>query len=69
METTDCPLTGRELLILQVLSNGGGSTRAAEVLGGSPKTIKTHLSFIRAKLRVNTTTGAVAEALRQGWIA
>ena len=63
-----CPLTPRQLAILEVVSMGGGKDRAAEVLGGSPATVHTQLARIRAKLRVNTTTAAVAQAIREGWI-
>jgi DNA-binding NarL/FixJ family response regulator len=61
-------LTPRETEILLLISKGLSNRRAAETLGLSPATVRTHLEHIYAKLEVSNRTEAVTEAIRMGII-
>ncbi|MDX6582993.1 MAG: two-component system, NarL family, nitrate/nitrite response regulator NarL [Solirubrobacterales bacterium] len=62
------PLTPRELEVLQLAAEGLSGPSAAERLGLSPATVKTHLSNIYAKLGVSGRAAAVASGMRLGLI-
>ncbi len=62
-------LSVRELECLQIIAKGLSNTEAAEVLGISTTTIRTHLEHIYQKLDVNNRVEAVTEGIRQGIIA
>ncbi len=65
----DAPaLTPRETEILQLIAKGLSNRAAAEALGLSRATIRTHLEHIYAKLDVSNRTEAVTEAIRRGLI-
>ncbi len=61
-------LTGRELEILTLASEGLTGRMIAERLTISTLTVKSHFEHIRAKLGVSDRTAAVAYALRAGMI-
>ena len=61
-------LTGRELEILMLASQGLNGREIADELTISTLTVKSHFEHIRAKLGVSDRTAAVAYALRAGMI-
>jgi len=61
-------LTPRETEILQLIARGLSNRAAAETLGLSRATVRTHLEHIYAKLDVSNRTEAVTEAIRRGLI-
>ena len=61
-------LTPREQEILQIVGKGLSNREAAEVLGCSRATVRTHLEHIYDKLDVTNRVEAVAEGLRHGLI-
>ncbi len=71
VEEEDSPearLTNREVEILQIIAKGLSNTEAAEVLGVSRATVRTHLEHIYAKLDVTNRVEAVTEGIRKGLI-
>lgn len=65
---TSCPLTDRELEVLQLLAKGKDTVGVAKALCISLLTVKNHLRNIFARLGVNERTHAVAIAIRAGWV-
>jgi DNA-binding NarL/FixJ family response regulator len=69
-ETTPVPidygLSPRELEILRLLAEGMLKKEIADCLGITKNTVSTHLRRVYGKLFVNTNTGAVSKALREG---
>lgn len=61
-------LTPRELEVLKQLVEGGTNHDIARALGMSAGTVRTHLSKILLKLGVDDRAGAVAAALRRGFV-
>lgn len=61
-------LTERELECLQIIAKGLSNNEAANVLGLSKATIRTHLEHIYQKLDVTNRVEAVTEGIRQGII-
>lgn len=66
--TASYNLTGREQDILRLMADGLIKKEIAESLEISVHTVSTHLRSVYEKLHVNTNTGAVAKALREGII-
>ncbi|MEO1843837.1 MAG: response regulator transcription factor [Akkermansiaceae bacterium] len=66
--SNDYNLTGRERDILRLMADGLIKKEIAEKLEISVHTVSTHLRSVYEKLHVNTNTGAVAKALREGII-
>lgn len=64
----DYGLTAREREILKLLAQGLLKKEIADALSISVNTVSTHLRRVYDKLHVNTNTGAVAKALREGII-
>lgn len=62
-------ITPRELEVLEHLAEGLTNADIAERLGVSPRTVKTHVQNLLAKLDTRDRTGAVARAFRLGIIA
>lgn len=62
------PVSPAELRVVECLSHGLTTDMAAEVLGISHHTVRSHLSVVRAKLAAKNQAHAVAIALRQGLI-
>lgn len=61
-------LTAREEEILKIIAKGLSNNEAAQVLGISKATIRTHLEHIYAKLEVTCRVEAVTEGIRHGII-
>lgn len=61
-------LTPRETEILTLIAKGLSNRAAADTLGLSRATVRTHLEHIYAKLDVSNRTEAVTEAIRRGLI-
>jgi DNA-binding NarL/FixJ family response regulator len=62
------PLSEREQEILQLIAKGVSNNEAAQLLGLSKATIRTHLEHIYRKLEVTNRVEAVTEGLRKGII-
>jgi DNA-binding NarL/FixJ family response regulator len=62
-------LTARELEVLQHLAEGRTNAQVADELGVSPRTVKTHVQNLLAKLDTPDRTGAVAQGFRRGLIS
>ncbi len=67
-EKGDYGLTAREQETLRLLAEGLLKKEIADALSISVNTVSTHLRRVYDKLHVNTNTGAVAKALREGII-
>ena len=61
-------LTERECDILRLMADGLSKKEIADSLDLSVHTVSTHMRHVYGKLQVNTNTGAVAKALREGII-
>lgn len=64
----DYGLSDREKQILEQMAQGLVNKEIAEVLEISPHTVVNHMRSIYSKLHVNTNTGAVAKAIREGLV-
>ncbi|GEM_PF-4381902 len=64
--TLASPLTGREREVLSLVAEGCSNKAIAGQLGISERTVKSHLTYIMAKLRVSDRTHAVVTAIRLG---
>jgi DNA-binding CsgD family transcriptional regulator len=59
-------LTERERQVLQAILDGAVSGKAvAEQLGISPRTVEAHMSQLRAKPHVSSTTELLVKALKE----
>lgn len=67
-EKEDYDLTPREKDILELMVEGLIKKEIADRLDLSVHTVSTHLRSVYEKLHVNTNTGAVAKAIREGII-
>jgi len=61
-------LSAREDETLQLIAKGLSNNEAAEIMGVSPATVRTHLEHIYAKLEVTNRVEAVTEGIRKGII-
>ena len=61
-------LTRRQGQIVQLLADGHSTDRAAQMLGVSPETVRTHMKAVLARLGARDRAHAVAIALRGGLI-
>ena len=64
-----CPLSPREIQVLQEIARGRSNKEIGNHLGISEQTVKNHISAILHKLGANDRTHAAILALRNGWIA
>jgi DNA-binding CsgD family transcriptional regulator/methylmalonyl-CoA mutase cobalamin-binding subunit len=64
-----CPLSEREREVLRCVADGLTNAEAAEVLGVTPATLKTHLDHVFDKTGASGRAAAVATGLRRGWIS
>ncbi len=67
-ESQQDELTGREKEVLFLMSEGYTKSAIADKLCISPHTADSHLRSVYSKLQVNSSTQAVARAVRQGLI-
>lgn len=66
---TNCPLSQREVDVIELLAEGMTNKQAGAVLGLSELTVKSHLARIAKRLEVTgDRSGLVAFAIRAGWI-
>ncbi|MGW5241718.1 LuxR C-terminal-related transcriptional regulator [Monashia sp. NPDC004114] len=65
--SNDCPLSPRELEVLQILATGASNRAIAAQLVLSEKTVARHLSNIFAKLGVTSRSAATARAFEHHW--
>lgn len=63
-----CPLSGREVEILEHIAKGNSNKEIAKLLDISDQTVKNHITSILRKLEVNDRTAAVVHAIKQRWI-
>ncbi len=63
------PLTPREHDVLQLAAEDLNADDIAARLGLSTATVNTHFGHIYVKLDVSSRAGAVAKAMRLGWIS
>lgn len=63
-----CPLTERELEVLELIVGGRSNAEIAEKLYITVGTVKTHVRSILNKLCADDRTQAAVRALRSGWI-
>lgn len=63
-----CPLSGRELAVLQQLAKGSVYKQIAHELGLSVSTVRSHLHNIYGKLGVGDRAHAVLIATDRGWL-
>jgi DNA-binding CsgD family transcriptional regulator len=61
-------LTPTEQQVLQLLSNGYTTQEAADLLNKSQETVKSQVRILRAKLKADNVTHAVAIGIREGVI-
>lgn len=65
-KTPDLGLTPREMELLRHFIDGHSYKTAAEALGISEDTVRTHVRSIYEKLHVHSKSEAVARALKAG---
>lgn len=65
---SNCPLTSRELEVLQLIVDGCSNAAIAEKLYISLGTVKTHVRHILNKLSADDRTQAAVHALRSGYV-
>ncbi len=63
-----CPLSTREVEILEHIARGNSNKEIAKLLDISDQTVKNHITSILRKLEVNDRTAAVVYAIKQRWI-
>lgn len=63
-----CHMTAQELRLLTLLADGYGYQGAAEEMGVTVNTVRSHVRSIYEKLQVHTKSEAVSKALRAGLI-
>ncbi len=68
MASNECPLSVRELEILELVATGASNAQIAQKLVISANTVKVHLRNIFAKLEVESRTEATTLAIVNGWI-
>ena len=65
---SDCPLSAREVEVLQLISYGATNKLIAQRLRITDNTVKNHITSILKKLNKFDRTVAVTVALQKGWI-
>ncbi|MCY9005405.1 response regulator [Peribacillus frigoritolerans] len=61
-------LTNRECDVLQLLTDGKSNSQIGEALFISEKTVRSHVSRILQKVKVNDRTEAVIHAIKNNWV-
>jgi two-component system, NarL family, response regulator DesR len=64
----DCPLTGRELEVLQLAAQGSSSAEIAAKLFLSARTVRNHISRIIGKTGARNRVDAIRIATEAGWM-
>lgn len=71
MQTTalkECPLTQRQLKVVEQLSTGAPAKLIAGRLGTSVGSVQMHIQHALEKAKAGNAAGLVALALREGWM-
>ncbi|TCJ89898.1 response regulator transcription factor [Nocardia alba] len=68
LEATNCPLTGREVEVLRVASQGTGTREIAQSLALSPGTVRNYLASTVSKLHARNRIDAIRIAAESGWL-
>jgi DNA-binding NarL/FixJ family response regulator len=63
-----CPLSNREVEILEYIARGNSNKEIAKLLGISDQTVKNHITSILRKLNVSDRTAAVVYTIQRCWI-
>ena len=63
-----CPLSRRQLQILELVARGHSDQEVADRLMVSVHTVKGHLSLSYARLRVRNRMEAISLARKEGWL-
>lgn len=66
--SADCPLSEREVEILELLADGMVPKQVAQALALAPSTVRNHLHRIYARIGVADRSQALLLASRHGWI-
>lgn len=61
-------LTNRECEVLQLITDGKSNSQIGEALFISEKTVRSHVSRILQKVKVNDRTEAVIHAIKNNWV-
>lgn len=65
----DCPLTQYQRVVLQWVANGKRDWQIASIMGNTTDdAISTHVRKIMDRLGAGSRSGAVAIAVRKGWV-
>lgn len=67
-DSDDCPLTGRELDVLRLTSQGYGTVEVAARLYLSAGTVRNYLTTVVSKLGARNRVDAIRLARESGWI-
>jgi two-component system response regulator DesR len=68
-DTTDCPLTGREVEVLKLAADGAEPSEIAAALHLSAGTVRNYLTTVGAKLNARNRVDAIRIARDAGWLA
>ena len=66
--TAECPLTDRELGILNHVADGNANKQIAEILFISERTVKNHMTNILAKMNARDRAHAVRLGIENNWV-
>ena len=68
VDTSDAPLTPRQLNVLQKLAHGNSNKEIGQLLNMAESTVRVHMAAILKELGVSNRTRAVHIALQKGWV-
>jgi DNA-binding NarL/FixJ family response regulator len=68
VESATCPLTSRELNILELVADGNANKQIADLLFISERTVKNHMTNILAKLGARDRAHAVRFGIENSWL-
>ncbi|KQY20251.1 helix-turn-helix transcriptional regulator [Rhizobium sp. Root483D2] len=63
-----CPISKRNLEVINWLSHGKSAAETAEIMGISRFTVHRHIRTAMDRLGTSKAVSVVARALREGWI-
>lgn len=69
LDTTETPLTPRQMEVLQKLAHGNSNKEIGRLLDMAESTVRVHMAAILKELGVSNRTRAVHIALQKGWVA
>lgn len=68
-ELSECPLTRREIIAIQLSADGLSAKRVAYEMAISENTVIHYLNSARDKLRSGNMASLIATSMRRGWIS